>query len=106
MTFPQRSYFFLFLESQEERAALAQVALINYRMGGEALPLDAYGKGRLIMSTIAASESTPAALVDTTSRPPLYRFTVSQFDRMLRDGTIGSQDRVELIDGLVVTILA
>jgi Uma2 family endonuclease len=72
-------------------------------MGGEALPLDAYGKGRLIMSIIAASESTPAALVDTSSRPPLYRFTVSQFDRMLRDGTIGSQDRVELIDGLVVT---
>ena len=55
------------------------------------------------MSTFAASESTLAALVVPTSRPPLYRFTVSQFDRMLRDGTIGSQDRVELIDGLVVT---
>jgi hypothetical protein len=67
------------------------------------VPLGVQETGRLIMSTIAASESTLAALVVPTSRPPLYRFTVSQFDRMLRDGTIGSQDRVELIDGLVVT---
>jgi Uma2 family endonuclease len=57
----------------------------------------------LIMSTIAEPESTLAALGVPTSRPPLYRFTVAQFDRMIREGTIGSQERVELIDGLVVT---
>ena len=55
------------------------------------------------MSTIAMPESTMAALGVAASRAPLYRFTVAQFDRMVRDGTIGSQDRVELIDGLVVT---
>jgi Uma2 family endonuclease len=59
--------------------------------------------GRLIMSTIAAPQSTPAAAGVPTSRPPLYRFTVAQFDQMRRDGTIESQERVELIDGLVVT---
>jgi Uma2 family endonuclease len=33
----------------------------------------------------------------------LYRLTVHQFDRMIRDGTIANADRVELIEGLLVT---
>jgi Uma2 family endonuclease len=35
--------------------------------------------------------------------PGLYRFTVAQYDRMVQDGTIGKHERVELIDGLLVT---
>jgi Uma2 family endonuclease len=35
--------------------------------------------------------------------PRLYRFTVAQYDRMVQDGTIGENERVELIDGLLVT---
>lgn len=55
------------------------------------------------MSTIAAGEPIMGAPVALTSGPSLYRFTVAQFDRMLRDGTIGPRERLELIDGLVVT---
>ncbi len=33
----------------------------------------------------------------------LYRLTVRQFDRMLEDGTITEDERVELIEGLLVT---
>jgi Uma2 family endonuclease len=33
----------------------------------------------------------------------LYRLTVQQFDRMILDGTIADADRVELIEGLLVT---
>ena len=32
----------------------------------------------------------------------LYRFTVAQYDRMVKDGTIGQNERVELIEGLLV----
>ena len=35
--------------------------------------------------------------------PGLYRFTVAQYDRMVQDGTIGKNERVELIEGLLVT---
>jgi Uma2 family endonuclease len=35
--------------------------------------------------------------------PELYRFTVAQYDRMVQDGTIGQNERVELIEGLLVT---
>ena len=33
----------------------------------------------------------------------LYRLTVRQYDRMVDDGTIGDGERVELIEGLLVT---
>ena len=33
----------------------------------------------------------------------LYRLTVQQFDRMILDGTIANADRVELVEGLLVT---
>jgi Uma2 family endonuclease len=55
------------------------------------------------MSTIAAAQPMAGAPGALTSGPSLYRFTVAQFDRMLRDETIGPRERVELIDGLVVT---
>ena len=32
----------------------------------------------------------------------VYRFTVDQYDRMVRDGTIDEDDQVELLDGIVV----
>jgi Uma2 family endonuclease len=35
--------------------------------------------------------------------PGLYRLTVAQYDQMIRDGTIGENERVELIEGLLVT---
>jgi Uma2 family endonuclease len=54
------------------------------------------------MSTVAANEPTLAVPGASASRPAHYRFTVAQFNQMLRDGTIRDQDKVELIDGLVV----
>jgi len=59
--------------------------------------------GGFIMSTTAVTEPTLVSPGATASRPPHYRFTVAQFDQLLRDGTIGPQERVELIDGLVVS---
>jgi len=35
--------------------------------------------------------------------PGLYRFNVTQYDQMIRDGMIGENERVELIEGLLVT---
>jgi Uma2 family endonuclease len=35
--------------------------------------------------------------------PGLYRLTVTQYDRMIENGTIGEHERVELIEGLLVT---
>jgi Uma2 family endonuclease len=34
--------------------------------------------------------------------PGLYRLTVAQYDRMVQNGTIGKNERVELIEGLLV----
>jgi len=59
--------------------------------------------GGLFMSTIAATEPTQVGSDASALRLPHYRFTVAQFGQMVRDGTIGPQERVELIDGLVVT---
>jgi Uma2 family endonuclease len=53
------------------------------------------------MSMITAPPHAPTTPSDVF--PGLYRFTVSQYDRMVQDGTIGENDRVELIEGLVVT---
>lgn len=53
--------------------------------------------------------SGTASLVAPTEAPGpwlaswLYRLTVQQFDRMILDGTIADADRVELIEGLLVT---
>jgi Uma2 family endonuclease len=53
--------------------------------------------------SISATESILPGPAASQSRPRHYRFTVAQFSQMRRDGTIGPQERVELIDGLVVT---
>jgi Uma2 family endonuclease len=53
------------------------------------------------MSMITAPPHAPTTPSDVF--PGLYRFTVSQYDRMVQDGTIGENDRVELIEGFVVT---
>jgi hypothetical protein len=53
--------------------------------------------------SIAATEPTLPGTGASASRPPHYRFTAAQFGQLLRDGTIGPHERVELIDGLVVT---
>ena len=70
------------------------------------------------MSTVSSTESreSPVFRVEppATSTPPsnvpgrelssvLYRLTVQQYDRMIRDGIIREADRVELVEGLVVT---
>jgi Uma2 family endonuclease len=57
--------------------------------------------------------STPAILPGMSGPPRLapspamtarlYRLTVRQYDQMVRDGTIGAKDRVELIEGILVT---
>jgi Uma2 family endonuclease len=51
--------------------------------------------------------TTPATPTPATIHPHLAsrlsRISVSQYDRMIEDGTIGESDDVELIDGLLVT---
>ncbi len=49
------------------------------------------------MSTIVQPAPPPLPPPDE-----VYRFTVEQFDRMVRDGTIDEDDPVELLDGIVV----
>ena len=49
------------------------------------------------MSTI--TQPVPLTL---PSPGEVYRFTVDQYDRMVRDGTIDEDDPVELLDGIVV----
>jgi Uma2 family endonuclease len=60
------------------------------------------------MSTIAPTQPmppTPVAEVPVPALAPaeLYRFTVDQYDRMGDVGILTEDDRVELIDGYVVT---
>jgi Uma2 family endonuclease len=60
------------------------------------------------MSTIASVQPTsPAPLegspVPSLVPPELYRFTVDQYERMGEAGILTEDDRVELIDGFVVT---
>ncbi len=37
-----------------------------------------------------------------TGEPPLYRFSVEQFDRLVADGLFAEGDRIELLDGVLV----
>jgi Uma2 family endonuclease len=70
------------------------------------------------MSTVASTQ-TPESLTSHALPPPtssapsnlpggelssaLYRLTVRQFDRMVHDGIIREAERVELVEGLLVT---
>ncbi len=45
---------------------------------------------------------TPRGVCPPAVYPTLYRFTVAQYDRMVRDGTIGINERIELVDGLLL----
>jgi Uma2 family endonuclease len=53
------------------------------------------------MSVITAPPQVPTTPPEVF--PGLYRLTVAQYDRMVQDGTIGANERVELIEGLLVT---
>jgi Uma2 family endonuclease len=53
------------------------------------------------MSVMTASPQVPTTPPEAF--PSLYRLTVAQYDRMVQDGTIGKNERVELIEGLLVT---
>ena len=53
------------------------------------------------MSVITPPTQVPTAPPD--GFPGLYRLTVAQYDRMTQDGTIGEHERVELVEGLLVT---
>ena len=52
------------------------------------------------MSTITVPPEPPTTPPDAF--PELYRLNVAQYDQMVRAGTIGENDRVELIEGLLV----
>lgn len=36
---------------------------------------------------------------------PLHRFTVAQYDRLIRDGTFTDEDRIELLDGVIYDVM-
>ncbi len=60
------------------------------------------------MSTIAPTRPTsPATLPATPAAAPisseLYRFNVNQYERMTSAGILTTDDRVELINGYLVT---
>lgn len=48
-------------------------------------------------------EVTPAVRETGTSQPELYRWSVEQYQRMVDAGVLGKADRVELLDGHVVS---
>src|SRR5271156_5561549 len=52
------------------------------------------------MSVMTAPPQVPTTPPEVF--PGLYRLTVAQYDRMVQNGTIGKDERVELIEGLLV----
>jgi Uma2 family endonuclease len=57
-------------------------------------------------TTSKADALTPAAPAPSPMPPGLYRFNVDQYERMVEAGILTEDDRVELIDGYVVTKMA
>lgn len=59
------------------------------------------------MSVLTPTTSLPRPIDRRCGSPadadePLYRLTVAQYDRMVRDGILTSDDSVELLEGLLV----
>jgi len=54
-------------------------------------------------TTLATTSNTTTILPSPDLVSRLYRLTVVQFDQMVDDGVIAEDDRVELIEGLLVT---
>ena len=53
------------------------------------------------MATVTATQPIPA--LPLPSPDAVYRLSVSQFDRMVRDGTLDEDEPVELLNGVLVT---
>jgi Uma2 family endonuclease len=53
------------------------------------------------MATVTPSQ--PTLFAPLPSPDAVYRLTVSQFDRMVRDGTLDEDEPVELLNGVLVT---
>jgi Uma2 family endonuclease len=51
----------------------------------------------------APAHVRPTSLPSPFLAQEFYRLTVNQFERMIADGTIAEDERVELIEGLVIT---
>jgi len=55
------------------------------------------------MSSISQNQAIPVAPLPSPGE--VYRVTVEQFDRMVRDGTLGEDEAVELINGVLVNAM-
>ena len=49
-----------------------------------------------------ATVTEPSVRIDLRQPPPVYRFTVTQYHRMIESGVLTENDRVELLEGRVV----
>jgi Uma2 family endonuclease len=52
------------------------------------------------MSTIL--ETTDTLTIETSSGLPLHRITVEDYEKMIDHGILGEDDRVELLDGVII----
>lgn len=55
------------------------------------------------MSSISQNQAIPVAPLPAPGE--VYRVTVDQFDRMVRDGTLGEDEAVELLNGVLVNAM-
>jgi hypothetical protein len=52
--------------------------------------------------SVAVKTPPEASAVDPSRLSPLYRFTVSQYRRMIEEGVLTGEDRVELLEGWII----
>lgn len=55
------------------------------------------------MSSVSQNQAIPVAPLPAAGE--VYRVTVAQFDRMVRDGTLGEDEAVELLNGVLVNAM-